>query len=369
MTGTHQTSGGGSGETAVTLLLAGIGALLLLVAGIGAYVLLLRPGSDSIGPTAIDAGADQTPAGPAATEEAPETGSADATGPADLDTSTTVTLDPADDEVTTQPARCRGPSAFGVSYQLPATVEWLQIDSPWEEPGVYFSAQPIGFSSIDFRLLPGHQLDTLVREHGVDPADVVEVEVPGATRAVRYLTPPSETGDGVAEVQLMEAGQVTIEASTYTYIEDIDRFTPMDLAAFLDSLCVDASALPATPAAPDGETLLAGHQAVACGLVRSAFDTEVLVVRPQIGIDCVQATAVVHRYLNDDGLDRQGSGGFASFDGWACSSTSGAASFGTGRAGSCGSDDGGHTIVMCSPGSSPGSDGFEPDELCVAALG
>ncbi len=260
--------------------------------------------------------------------------------------------------------RCGASSAHGVSYQLPAVGEWQPVESGRDEPGVFFVGAPIGISSVQFQIRQGHLIDDILRRDGVES---VEVEVPGATRAVRYDAPASDTGDGLAVVELIEAGEVTIEAVTYTYIEDLDRFTPDDLQVFLDSLCVDPDALPVAQTSAD-EVVVEGYEAVVCGLVTSAFDTEVLVVRPRGGIDCTEAIAVIHRYLNDTSLDYQGSSASATFEGWSCASTSGAHGYGTGRAGSCGSLVGEHTIVMCSPESNPGSDGMVPDELCVAAL-
>ncbi|WP_040712789.1 hypothetical protein [Nocardia takedensis] len=50
--------------------------------------------------------------------------------------------------------------------------------------------------------------------------------------------------------------------------------------------------------------------------------TAVLAVQTRGDIDCDQAAAVMYRYLSDPGLARQGSAGFAFFDGWRCAAVS-----------------------------------------------
>jgi len=155
--------------------------------------------------------------------------------------------------------RCGGVSAVGVEYQLPTQGAWRVAESGDGGPGVVHLADPNGISSVGFRIRRGSLINETLNEAGVGHTEVV---VPGATRAVRYLPPASETGDGLAEVVLIEAGGTTIEATAYVYIEDLERFSPDDLRTFLDSLCVNPAALPEPQTLPDETATTAGRDIV-----------------------------------------------------------------------------------------------------------
>jgi hypothetical protein len=74
---------------------------------------------------------------------------------------------------------------------------------------------------------------------------------------------------------------------------------------------------------------------VPCGLVKTTTGNPAKVSIAGGAVSCSDAIALVHRYYNDPDLVREGSGGYAEIDGWACISTSGAVSEATGHYGEC----------------------------------
>lgn len=82
--------------------------------------------------------------------------------------------------------------------------------------------------------------------------------------------------------------------------------------------------------------------------VTSRIGRPVAVIAPA-SVSCAEATAVVDRYFNDPSLELGGSSGYAEFDGWGCSTTSGTGTEVTGHIGWC-EDGADRAIEMRVPG-------------------
>ena len=139
--------------------------------------------------------------------------------------------------------QCGTESAFGVQFRLPSQGQWRPAQLGTDEPGINYVADPNGITSVGFRIRAGLLIDATLRETG---ADSTEIEIPGATRAVRYNIPFGDSGDGGGVGVLIEVDNKTVDATTYLYVEDQDQLGPDDLQEFIDSLCVDPTVVAQT---------------------------------------------------------------------------------------------------------------------------
>jgi predicted small lipoprotein YifL len=139
----------------------------------------------------------------------------------------------------------------GIFLRLPDHLDWAELEAPpsWDErPSVWAASVPGAFatdvritrqpSSIDEELQLVAEDDRLNREiePGLPEAEVTEVVVPGADRAVR-IGDVSISGDTGVRRQAMQVGDEVITVWVSQYVEDMFEFD-LDFDGLLDTVAL-----------------------------------------------------------------------------------------------------------------------------------